>query len=76
MLKTVSFKMEEYEIKALKKYLKMNDISISNFLRNLVEDKLEEEINPEYEKRILKAAIESEKGDNIKYVDFMKELGL
>ncbi len=29
-----------------------------------------------YEKRILQAAAESKKGGNIKYVDFIKELGL
>ncbi len=72
-MSTVSFKIDEDELKFLKEYLDIKKISLSNFVRELIQDKLYDEISPEEEKRILKIWNESknEKGRN--FLDFLEE---
>ncbi|WP_231501425.1 DUF6290 family protein [Oceanivirga salmonicida] len=72
-MSTVSFKIDEDELKILKEYLDIKKISLSNFVRELIQDKLDDEISPEEEKRILKIWNESKKEKGRNFLDFLEE---
>ncbi|CAM3119410.1 DUF6290 domain-containing protein [Streptobacillus felis] len=53
-MSTISFRVSEDEIELIKNYTKINNISMSSFIKNLILDKIEEDLNLD-EERILNA---------------------
>ena len=53
-IKNVTLKIEKENLEFFKKYSKENKIEMSSFVRNLILDKIYDEITKEDEKRILK----------------------
>ena len=51
---TLSLRMEKEDLEFLKEYSNINNINMSSFVRNLILDKIYDEITEEDEKRILK----------------------
>ena len=51
---TLSLRMEKEDLEFLKEYSNMNNLNMSSFVRNLILDKIYDEITEEDEKRILK----------------------
>ena len=54
LTKNVTLKIEKENLEFFKKYSKENKIEMSSFVRNLILDKMYDEITKEDEKRILK----------------------
>jgi len=73
---TLSLRMEKEDLEFLKEYSNINNLNMSSFVRNLILDKIYDEITEEDEKRILKRweNSKSEKTDSAKEV--FKRLGL
>ena len=51
---TLSLRMEKEDLEFLNEYSNINNINMSSFVRNLILDKIYDEITEEDEKRILK----------------------
>ena len=51
---TLSLRMEKEDLEFLKEYASINNLNMSSFVRNLILDKIYDEITEEDEKRILK----------------------
>ena len=51
---TLSLRMKKEDLEFLKEYSNINNINMSSFVRNLILDKIYDEITEEDEKRILK----------------------
>ena len=51
---TLSLRMEKEDLELLKEYSNINNLNMSSFVRNLILDKIYDEITEEDEKRILK----------------------
>ena len=51
---TLSLRMEKEDLEFLKEYSNINNLNMSSFVRNLILDKIYDEITEEDEKRILK----------------------
>ena len=51
---TLSLRMEKEDLEFLKEYSNINNINMSSFVRNLILDKIYDEITEEDEKRILR----------------------
>ena len=51
---TLSLRMEKEDLEFLKEYSNINNINMSSFVRNLILDKIYDEITEEDKKRILK----------------------
>ena len=73
---TLSLRMEKEDLEFLKEYVSINNLNMSSFVRNLILDKIYDEITEEDEKRILKRweNSKSEKTDSAEEV--FKRLGL
>ena len=73
---TLSLRMEKEDLEFLKEYSNINNLNMSSFVRNLILDKIYDEITEEDEKRILKRWEKSktEKTDSAEEV--FKRLGL
>ena len=73
---TLSLRMEKEDLEFLKEYSNINNLNMSSFVRNLILDKIYDEITEEDEKRILKRweNSKSEKTDSAEEV--FKRLGL
>lgn len=54
LTKNVTLKIEKKNLEFLKKYSKENKIEMSSFVRNLILDKIDDEITEKDEKQILK----------------------
>ncbi|BBM41415.1 hypothetical protein JCM16776_1642 [Leptotrichia shahii] len=53
-IKNVTLKIEKENLEFFKKYSKENKIEMSSFVRNLILDKIDDEITEKDEKQILK----------------------
>lgn len=51
---TLSLRIEKEDLEFLKEYANINHLNVSSFVRNLILDKIYDEITEEDEKRILK----------------------
>ncbi len=51
---TLSLRIEKEDLEFLKEYANINHLNMSSFVRNLILDKIYDEITEEDEKRILK----------------------
>lgn len=74
-MSTISLRVSEEEASLIKNYTKINGLNISSFIRNLVIDKIEEDLKID-EDRILEAVKKIETEPIYEYVDFVKELNL
>ena len=73
---TLSLRMEKEDLEFLKEYSNINNLNMSSFVRNLILDKIYDEITEEDEKRILKRGEKSKSEKTSDAEDVFKRLGL
>ena len=73
---TLSLRMEKEDLEFLKEYASINNLNMSSFVRNLILDKIYDEITEEDEKRILKRWKNSKSEKTASAEDVFKRLGL
>ena len=73
---TLSLRMEKEDLEFLKEYSNINNLNMSSFVRNLILDKIYDEITEEDEKRILKRWEKSKSEKTSDAKDVFKRLGL
>ncbi len=74
-MSTISLRMNPEDIDLLKNYVKMNNLSLSEFVRNTVLDKIEEDLALN-EKRILSTWKEAKNEKGIPLEEVVERLGL
>lgn len=72
---TITLRVNEKEDKYIKEYVKINNYNLSSFIRDLVLDRIEEDLEID-EDRILKAKKSISKQKKYSYDEIKKELGL
>ncbi|WP_456082079.1 DUF6290 family protein [Leptotrichia sp.] len=73
---TLSLRMEKEDLEFLKEYSNINNLNMSSFVRNLILDKIYDEITEEDEKRILKRLENSKSEKTASAEEVFKRLGL
>ena len=73
---TLSLRMEKEDLEFLKEYSNINNLNMSSFVRNLILDKIYDEITEEDEKRILKRWANSKSEKTASAEEVFKRLGL
>ena len=73
---TLSLRMEKEDLELLKEYSNINNLNMSSFVRNLILDKIYDEITEEDEKRILRRWENSKSEKNTSAEEVFKRLGL
>ena len=73
---TLSLRMEKEDLEFLKEYASINNLNMSSFVRNLILDKIYDEITEEDEKRILKRWEKSKTEKTASAEEVFKRLGL
>ncbi|ACV38020.1 MULTISPECIES: type II toxin-antitoxin system RelB family antitoxin [Leptotrichia] len=73
---TLSLRMEKEDLEFLKEYASINNLNMSSFVRNLILDKIYDEITEEDEKRILKRWKNSKSEKTASAEEVFKRLGL
>ena len=73
---TLSLRMEKEDLEFLKEYVSINNLNMSSFVRNLILDKIYDEITEEDEKRILKRWKNSKSEKTASAEEVFKRLGL
>ena len=73
---TLSLRMEKEDLEFLKEYASINNLNMSSFVRNLILDKIYDEITEEDEKRILKRWKNSKSEKTASAEEDFKRLGL
>lgn len=74
-MSTISLRMNTEDINLLKNYVKMNNLSLSEFVRNTILDKIEDDLAIN-EKRILTAWEEAKTEEGIPLEKVVERLGL
>ena len=73
---TLSLRMEKEDLELLKEYSNINNLNMSSFVRNLILDKIYDEITEEDEKRILRRWENPKSEKNASAEEVFKRLGL
>ena len=73
---TLSLRMEKEDLELLKEYSNINNLNMSSFVRNLILDKIYDEMTEEDEKRILRRWENSKFEKNSSAEEVFKRLGL
>ncbi len=73
---TLSLRMEKEDLEFLKEYSSINNLNMSSFVRNLILDKIYDEITEEDEKRILRRLENSKSEKTASAEEVFKRLGL
>ena len=73
---TLSLRMEKEDLELLKEYSNINNLNMSSFVRNLILDKIYDEITEEDEKRMLRRGENSKFEKNASAEEVFKRLGL
>ena len=73
---TLSLRMEKEDLELLKEYSNINNLNMSSFVRNLILDKIYDEITEEDEKRILRRWKNSKSEKNSSAEEVFKRLEL
>ena len=73
---TLSLRMEKEDLELLKEYSNINNLNMSSIVRNLILDKIYDEITEEDEKRILRRWENSKSEKNASAEEVFKRLGL
>lgn len=71
----ISLRMKDEDMDLLKQYVKVNNLNLSEFIRNTILDKIEDDLRIN-EERILRAWEEAKKEKGISHEDLWKELGV
>lgn len=74
-MKTISLRLDDQDELLLKNYIKINNISLSEFVRNAIFEKLEDNLLLD-EKIIMAARKKSKKEKSISSEDLWKDLGI
>ncbi|HEY4533124.1 MULTISPECIES: type II toxin-antitoxin system RelB family antitoxin [Fusobacterium] len=74
-MSTISLRMKDEDMDLLKQYVKVNNLNLSEFIRNTILDKIEDDLRIN-EERILRAWEEAKKEKGISHEDLWKELGV
>lgn len=74
-MSTISLRLSNDEELLIKNYIKVNNLSLSEFIRNTILDKIEDDLQIN-EERILKAWEEAKKEKGIPFEEVVKGLGL
>lgn len=74
-MSTISLRVSEEENKLIQNYVSANNLNLSSFIRNLVLDKIEEDMKLD-EDRILRARALMEKEKIYDHTEVWKELGI
>ena len=74
-MSTISIRLSDDEAKLIREYTKINEINMSTFIRDLILDKIEEDLLLD-EKRILEAKEKIEKEEIYSYEEFRKRFDL
>ncbi len=74
-MNTISLRVSDEERKLIQTYVTANNLNMSSFIRDLVLDKIEDDLNMD-EARILRAREESHKGKTYDHTEVWKELGI
>ena len=75
---TISLRINDEDGKLIHDYVKVNNLNLSEFVRNAVLEKIEDEmeISEEFAKELLKAKEEAKKGKLYTLEEARKELGI
>lgn len=74
-MSTISLRMKDEDMDLLKQYVKVNNLNLSEFIRNTILDKIEDDLRIN-EERILRAWEEAKKEKGISHENLWKELGV
>lgn len=74
-MSTISLRVSDEENKLIQNYVSANNLNLSSFIRNLVLDKIEEDMKLD-EDRILQARALMEKEKIYDHTEVWKELGI
>ncbi|RHA10918.1 type II toxin-antitoxin system RelB family antitoxin [Megasphaera sp. AM44-1BH] len=74
-MSTISLRVSDEENKLIQNYVSANNLNLSSFIRNLVLDKIEEDMKLD-EDRILRARALMEKEKIYDHTEVWKELGI
>ncbi len=74
-MNTISLRMKKEEAKLLRDYVDVNNLNMSKFIRELVLDKIEEDLSLD-EERILKALEKSKNEKKYDHTEVWKMLGI
>lgn len=74
-MSTISIRLSDDEAKLIREYTKINEINMSTFIRDLILDKIEEDLLLD-EKRILEARKKIEKEEIYSSEEFWKRFDL
>ena len=74
-MSTISLRMKDEDMDLLKQYVKVNNLNLSEFIRNTILDKIEDDLRIN-EERILRAWEEAKKEKGSSHEDLWKELGV
>ena len=72
---TITLRVNEQENKFIKDYVKINNYNLSSFIRDVVLDKIEDDLRID-EKKILSALKKSKKEKTYSHNEVWEELGL
>lgn len=72
---TITLRVNEQENKFIKDYVKINNYNLSSFIRDVVLDKIEDDLKID-EKKILSALKKSKKEKTYSHNEVWEELGL
>lgn len=75
-METLSLRMEKNDIELLKEYANIYNINVSSLVRNLILDKLYDEIDEKDEKKILKVWKNSKNEKTSSAEEVFKRVGL
>lgn len=74
-MNTISLRVNDEDLKLIREYVSMNKLNMSQFIRECILDKIEDDLQLD-EERILKAVEIAKKEKKYNYVDVWKELGV
>lgn len=74
-MSTISLRLSNDEELLVKNYIKVNNLSLSEFIRNTILDKIEDDLQIN-EERILKAWEEAKQEKRVSHKDLWNELGV
>ena len=76
-MSTMSFRISEEDEKLIKQYVSINNLNLSDFIRDALLDIVEAELSPSEEKRILKAWEKAKKENKwTSHDDLWEEIGI
>ena len=72
---TISLRLNDEDAKLVQEYVAVNDLNLSSFVRELILDKIEDDLALD-EDRIIKARARSEKEASYDHTEAWKKLGV